>query len=441
MGCLTVERLSGDLFIWDERGNTCYNKKNELSGGVAMRKTTLKNGMKLIYEKRDANIASFCIALDAGALREQGGFLSGTAHALEHMLYKGTKTRSEEEINRISDEIFGFSNAMTNYPYVIYYGTTLSGNIEKGLELYSDILLNPALEEDGFREEMSIISEELREWSEDLSQLCEDKLFRNCFRSRRIGERIIGSQDTIAALSMDELRRFYRKHYMPQNCVLAVVTPDSFEDTRELAEKYFGGWEKGLELCLSTCCEENEEGVFVEQAGNMEGAKIEYCFPIHGLSLEEEKALSVFSYHFGEGVTSILYEEIRTKRGLAYDVSCRLRKENGIKLLTVNVSTARENVDRVTGIIDGIIGGIISGEAYNPDPLQLRRAEDMLKIRRELLLEKSVQLAKELSTFELMYGSCGKVYSEFDGIGDLEPGFVKRAAARVLKNRSVQILI
>jgi predicted Zn-dependent peptidase len=407
---------------------------------MAMRKATLKNGMKLIYEKRDASIASFCIALNAGALREEDGFLFGTAHALEHMLYKGTKTRSEADINRISDEIFGFSNAMTNYPYAIYYGTTLSSNIEKGLEIYSDILLNPALREDGFREEMSIISEELMEWADDPVQLCEDKLFRNCFRSRRIRERIIGSQDTIAALHMDELRRFYRRYYIPQNCVLAVVTPHSFEDTLELVEKHFGDWEKGGELCLSGICEENKAGVFIEDAGNTKGAKIEYCFAAHGLTLEEEKALSVFSYQFGEGVTSILYDAIRTRRGLAYEVSSRLRKESGIKLLTVNISTARENVERVMKIVDGIMVGIISGEAYSPDRSQLQRAEDMLKIRRELLLEKSVQLAKELSTYEIMHGCCSRVYNEFDGIGALDTEFIKRTAAKVLRNRSVQIL-
>ena len=171
-----------------------------------MRKTTLKNGLRLIYEKRDAGIASFCIGLDAGALREEDGFLFGTAHALEHMLYKGTKSRSEEDINRLSDEIFGYSNAMTNYPYVIYYGTTLTVNFEKGLELYSDIILNPSLKEDGFSEEMKIIAEELREWADDLTQLCEDKLFKNCFESRRIREWIIGSQDTVAAIDLDELR-------------------------------------------------------------------------------------------------------------------------------------------------------------------------------------------------------------------------------------------
>ncbi|HEY5576020.1 MAG TPA: pitrilysin family protein, partial [Clostridiaceae bacterium] len=362
-----------------------------------MRKTTLKNGLRLIYEKREANISSFCIGIDAGALREEDGFLFGTAHALEHMLYKGTKSRSEDDINRLSDEIFGFSNAMTNYPYVIYYGTTLAVSFEKGLDLYSDIILNPSLKKDGFSEEMKIIEEELREWADDLPQLCEDKLFRNCFKSRRIKERIIGSQDTVAALDVDELRRFYEKFYIPQNSVISVVTSQSFEETLMLVEKYFGGWGKGKELCLSTLYEENKAGTYIDNACNMEGVKIEYCFTLHGLTPDEEKAVSLFNFHFGGSVTSMLYDEIRTKRGLAYEISSKVRKENGLKLLTIYANTSRENVDRVTGIIDCIIEGIRSGKAYNPDMKQIERAEDMLKLRRELFLEKSIQLSKELA--------------------------------------------
>jgi len=405
-----------------------------------VRKTTLKNGLRFIYKKRDANIASFCIGIDAGALREEEGFLLGTAHALEHMLYKGTKSRSEDDINRLSDEIFGFSNAMTNYPYVIYYGTTLAVNFEKGLDLYSDIILNPSLKEDGFIEEMKIIAEELREWADDLTQLCEDKLFRNCFKSRRIKERIIGSQDTVAALDVDELRRFYNKFYIPQNTVISVVTSQSFKETLNLVEKYFGVWEKSKELCLSSLYEENKPGTYIENACNMEGVKIEYCFTLHHLTPDEEKAVSLFNFHFGGSVTSMLYDEIRTKRALAYEISSKVRKENGLKLLTINASTARENVDRVTGIIDGIIEGIKSGKVYSPDMKQIERAEDMLKLRRELLLEKSIQLSKELATYELMYGSFSGVYSEFNGISSLEPEFIKITAAKALRSLSVQIL-
>lgn len=400
---------------------------------------TLKNGLRFVYEKRDASIASFCIALDAGALREGEEFLFGTAHALEHMLYKGTKTRSEDDINRIIDELFGFSNAMTNYPYAIYYGTTLSRNLDRGLELYADILLNPAFAEKGFREEMSIISEELREWSDDLTQLCEDKLFSNCFEKRRIRERIIGSNETISAIGMDELRSFYGRFYTPKNCVVAVVAPWGFEKALAAVEKHFGAWE-GEVVAPSDTYEDNRPGVFAEEAGNMEGAKIEYCFTLHGLSPEEEKAASIISCHLGEGVTSILYDEIRTRRGLAYEVASRVRKERGMKLLTINVSTARENVDKVIGLVDGILEGICRGELYSPDRRQLEQAEDMLKIRRELLLEKSVQLAKELSTYELMYGSAEAVYSEFEGAGAMEPELVKSTASRILRRRSVQVL-
>ena len=162
--------------------------------------------------------------------------------------------------------------------------------------------------------------------------------------------------------------------------------------------------------------------------------------PFTALARMKKRRSACSVFELGESVTSILYDEIRTKRGLAYEISSRVRKENGIKLLVINVSTAKENIDEVIGIIDGIIDSIRSGEAYNPDMRELKRAEDMLKIRRELLLEKSVQLAKELGTYELMYGSCSGVYTEFDGEGSLGSDFIRQAAAKALSTRSVQIL-
>ena len=96
----------------------------------------------------------------------------GIAHATEHMIYKGTKNRSEEDINKELSQIFGFQNAMTNFPYVIYYGTLLGEDFKKGIELFSDIIINPSFENKGFKEEMDVIIEELREWDEDLEQYC-----------------------------------------------------------------------------------------------------------------------------------------------------------------------------------------------------------------------------------------------------------------------------
>lgn len=90
----------------------------------------LKNNIKLVYKKTTSSLTSISISLGAGAAMD--GKKLGIAHATEHMVYKGTKNRSESEINRELSDIFGFQNAMTNYPYVIYYGTLLNDDFKAG---------------------------------------------------------------------------------------------------------------------------------------------------------------------------------------------------------------------------------------------------------------------------------------------------------------------
>ena len=92
------------------------------------------NGLKFIYKKSNSELSSICISLDAGAARD--GEVLGVAHVTEHMVYKGTETRSEKEINTELSSIFGFQNAMTNYPYVVFYGTLLSEDLNNLFNKY-----------------------------------------------------------------------------------------------------------------------------------------------------------------------------------------------------------------------------------------------------------------------------------------------------------------
>ena len=85
---------------------------------------------------------------------------------------------------------------MTNYPYVVYYGTTLDEDFEKGFEIYSDILLNPTFPVEGFKEEIEVICAELKEWKDDSNQFCEDSMFYNGFDKRRIKNLIIGTEES-----------------------------------------------------------------------------------------------------------------------------------------------------------------------------------------------------------------------------------------------------
>ena len=205
-----------------------------------MEEYILDNNLKLIYKHTESELTSICISIDAGAGVETEKY--GIAHATEHMVYKGTKNRTEKEINEDLSNIFGFNNAMTNYPYVIYYGTLLGGDLKKGVELLSDIVVNPRFNEDGFKEEMDVIKEELKEWDEELEQYCEDKLFLNSFNNRRIKYPIIGTKEGLDSITLSDIREFYSKYYFPENTSIVVISSVSFDKVKDIVAKYFGEW-------------------------------------------------------------------------------------------------------------------------------------------------------------------------------------------------------
>lgn len=422
-----------------------------------MNKYILNNGVRLIYEHRPAEITSFCIGFNAGALEETSGFNLGIAHAVEHMVSKGTKTRTEKEINSLCDKIFGFENAMTNFPYVIYYGTSLSEDFNKGFELYSDIVLNPAFRKEGFKEEMNIILEELKEWKDDLYQYCEDTLLYNAFNNKRIKNLIIGTEESVKDITLEDIKSFYERYYIPQNCVISVCSSLNFDEVVSVVEEYFGEWQKESKEINNFSIEENQEcnlsllvkdeikeqnisGIFIEKLSNIKGAKIQYLFNIDELEESETRALTIFNSAFGEGTSSILFEEIRTENGLAYDVGSSIKNERGIKFFAINLATSNENVEKAIGIINSKIEELKSLKGYFSGD-KIRDLSKSIKLKRQLKLEKSIQLCKELTTYELMYGNAEKVHEEVEALEDINEEKVLEVINKVLKNPTVQIII
>ncbi|AWI03642.1 M16 family metallopeptidase [Clostridium drakei] len=404
-----------------------------------MKKITLENGMKLIYEHREGDLSSFCIAFNGGALEETGKFKLGTAHAVEHMISKGTKSRNEEEINKICSEIFGFENAMTNFSYVIYYGTCLSEDFEKGIDVYSDIILNPTFPEKGFKEEMNIILEELKEWKDDIYQYCEDSLLYNAFSSKRIKNRIIGTEEDIKNITLEEIKEFYNNYYSPQNCSIAVCSSFDLEYISKVVNKFFSKWNKSFHGIANVTEEKNKEGVFVEKLGDIKGAKIQYLFSIDELNEEECRVLNLFNSAFGEGTNSLIFDEIRTKNGLAYDVKSYIKNERGVKSFIISMGTSAENVDKAINLTNKKIREIKNKKGYFSKE-KIKILSKNIKLKRQLKLERAIQLCKELSTYEIMYDNAEKLYKEVEGLENINEEKVIEVINKVLNNPSIQVL-
>jgi predicted Zn-dependent peptidase len=396
------------------------------------------NGIKIIYEYRTGNISSFCIGFEGGANMEEG-YKLGTAHAVEHMLFKGTETLDELEINKLCDEIFGFNNAMTNYPYCIYYGTTLSSDFYRGFQIYSDIILNPTFPIKGFKEEMSIIGEELKEWKDDLVQYCEDELLYNAFSTRRIKELIIGTEESIQEISLEEIKEFYNEYYKPENCVISVVSSLSFEKILNIIEGIFGRWNKSYYKKESMSYEKNKKGVFTKLKEGINGAKVKYIYTIDNLNENDINALTIFNSIFGEGTSCLLFDLIRTKNGLVYDIGSTIKNEKGIKLFSIYLSTSEKNIDTVLLLINDLIEKVKYDSEYFKEEI-IKKNIKTLRLKRELKLEKSIEVCKNLAIYEIMYGSAEIFYDELKYIEEVSSEDILRVLNKVLNNPSIQIV-
>ena len=400
---------------------------------------TLKNNIKLIYKKTTSNLTSISISIDAGACKEK--HLLGVAHATEHMVYKGTKNRTEEKINKDLSKVFGFQNAMTNFPYVIYYGTMLNEDFEIGTEIFSDIILNPIFPSEGFEEEMKVIIEELKEWDEDLEQFCEDKLFINSFKNRRIKYPIIGKADHLMKIKLEDIKGFYKENYLPYKTSIAVVSSLEFENVKNIIEKYFEAWEN------SECEEINEKiiydkdyfGVYKDKREGSNSCKVQIIFPIDKLNHDEIKALRIFNEYFGEGVNSLLFDTLRTKNGLVYDILTKISYEKYIKLYKITYNTSKENLEKTLELINKCVERIDEFKKVTNDE-DIRNYIKAMKLRRWFREEQNIILAKELSTYNTMFGDY-KVYSEeFNNLINIDKKYILNVVKKVFKDKSIEII-
>lgn len=388
-----------------------------------MKSILLDNGIKLVYEKRNSNLSSICITLEAGACMEED--IYGVAHAVEHLVYKGTTTRTEDDINEKLDNIFAFQNAMTNYPYVIYYGSLLSEDIEEGIELFSDILINPTFTEEAFDEEMKVIIQELQEWDSDLEQYCEDKLFFNAINNR-LKYPIIGKNETIYNIQNKDIIEFYNEFYYPGNTVISIVTNRDEEEIIGIINRYFSKWRRRGNIYNVEHDKNIKSGVYEDIKHASNTSRVEIISDISNLSPEEIGILHIFNEYYGKGVNSYLFNELRTKRSLVYDVLTSINYEKHIGLYKIFFNTEGKNINKAIDIIRNI-------DDINYNTIDIDKMKRQYKLKKLFREDQGIVLAKELAIDTVL--DKGYIIPEVINIQDIQ-----KVVSKVFNNIAIQII-
>ncbi|WP_297517708.1 pitrilysin family protein [uncultured Clostridium sp.] len=403
-----------------------------------MKLEVFENGVRFLYKFKEGVHTSFCIGLEAGANREDMGNI-GVAHALEHILYKGTKKYNEMQINKKLDNLFAMNNAMTNYPYVIFYGVSSKDDFKEGFDLYSDIVLEPSFTEDGFKEELSVIKEESREWSDDSEQYCEDLLLESTFKNERINRIIIGTEQYIENINIKKLKDFYNKFYVSENMTVSFVGSLSYEEAREVVYNRFGRLVKRSVESMNFERKEFNSGIYKEFKLKTDSTKIQVAYDLSNLTLEEITLLRIFNMYFGEGVSSVLYDEIRTKRGLSYEVYSEVKWEKSIEIFKIAINTSNKHRNEVLKAISDIEDNLLA----MLDKLKLSDVKHLVKrykLKLSLDIERGILLANRSTIYDVMFNEPNYIQKELDFDDNIDLDKFKELILSVFEKKALMIL-
>ena len=203
---------------------------------------TLFHGLRVIAEKFP-HFRSVSVGLWIGTgsmleTREENGL----SHFIEHMLFKGTQQRSAMQIAEEMDAIGGQVNAFTSKECTCYYAKVIDEHFEKALDLLSDMLLHASFNPQDLEKERSVILEEIAMTEDTPEDLVYELLSEAYFGDHALARPILGPAEVIRSVTREQILAFHRRHYRPDNTVLAVAGGYELDQLRELAGRYLGAW-------------------------------------------------------------------------------------------------------------------------------------------------------------------------------------------------------
>lgn len=294
----------------------------EGDGGV-VRRTLLPGGLRVITEQvPGVRSVAFGIWVNAGS-RDETAAQMGSAHYLEHLLFKGTSRRSAMDISSSIEAVGGDLNAFTTKEYTCYYARVLDDDVDLAIDVVSDVVIGALLRSGDVEAERGVILEEIAMHEDDPGDVVHDLFAQAMFGDSPLGRPILGTVDTIEAISRGTISRFYRKHYRPESMVVSAA---GNVDHEQVVRRVRAAFAEVLDGTSDPDGPRAARPLRREPAGTAitsratEQAHVVLGVP--GLTRSDPRryALSVLSTALGGGMSSRLFQEVREKRGLAYSV-------------------------------------------------------------------------------------------------------------------------
>ena len=316
---------------------------------------TLPNGLQVVAECNDeAHSTALGFFVQTGA-RDESDDVAGVSHFLEHMVFKGTPTRSADDVNRQFDEIGAHYNAFTSEENTVYYAAVLPEYQSRAVELLGDIM-RPSLRHEDFDTEKKVIIEEIRMYADQPPFGADDRLRANHFGKHPLGKSVLGTIESVGGLPVGKMRAYFDERYSPGNMALVGAGRIDFAALVGAAERFCGEWQP-FKTCRDTPRASGHAGF---ECIVKDTAAMEYVLQMAngpGARDEDRFAAKLLATIVGDDSGSRLFWEL-VDPGLAEHASLSHHDYQGTGLFWTYISCdpeeAAANVERVRGVYQAL---------------------------------------------------------------------------------------
>jgi len=380
------------------------------------RKLILDNGIRLVTEQIPTlKSVTVGIWVNAGS-RDESPAEAGYSHFIEHMLFKGTSTRSATDISREIDALGGEMNAFTTREATTFYVKVLDQHLPKALDLLSDLFLRSRLGQKEIEKEKQVVLEEIRMVQDDPEDLVQDLHTKLVMGRHPLSRPILGRESTIVRISRRDLLEYIDTHYCPEEIVVAIAGNFDQRQLEKTMARIFGGYRTSSNgISRKRWPPELQGGTMIKQK-SLE--QVHLCVGFEGIAAGHKDRYAVYALNavLGGSVSSRLFQEIREKRGLSYSIYSFLSGYSDSGTITVYVGIRAREVERV---LDLVYREIRKLARHGIDGHELKRTQDQMKGSLMLSLESSHSRMNKLAKDELIGGThttLDDLIKEIDGV-------------------------
>lgn len=360
-------------------------------------KTTLPNGARLLTRAvPGARSAALGFFVGVGS-RHEAAEENGSAHFIEHMLFKGTQTRSAAQLARDMDALGGQFNAYTTKEHTCFYARVLDKHLDQGMDILSDMLFHSRFDQGDVELERGVILEEIGMYEDTPEDLTAERLSAAVYKGSPLARPILGTQATLAGMTGESLQQWQREHYRPGALVVSLA--GSF--TQEQADRLAGlisGLEPGP---LARQAPAAYRPAVTSRKKAIEQNHLLLAFPALTYLDPRREQLMLLNSLLGGGCSSRLFQQVREERGLCYTVYSYVADHADTGLLGIYAALGKEQEELALDTLRGVVSDLAD---HGPTQEELDRVREQAKAGLLMSAESVQSRMSSMGASELLYG-------------------------------------